>query len=361
MRSANGSSPAIGRLALLALQRARLTSAWRRSILRRYLIAWRDELIDMLPRRLRRSVAARLMPARLDWPFDVAGPARPRRPVALVLSAEAVMVQFLTLPVSATRHLHEALGYEIDRYLPYTLEELEFDAWVARRAPDSSQTIDVTLVAIARDRLSAIIKDCREHGIVINAIDAYGSNGERLGANLLPTVAAPRSGVCRRALSLLLALALIGCLASAFHGQWARVEVMQAQVDAQRGKLAKVQTLRRELQEKIGAARYLSDLKHARPTVTSALAALTTCLNDNTFVTSLSIDNDGITLTGQSRRASKLLDALEGCGPLTDPRFEGVIQSDEDTQWEHYSIHARLKNAGVESNRRLAGGADAAE
>ena len=150
-------------LPLLAAWYSESKARWASSIARRWLKAWLAELLGMLPpaiaARLGKGAAEQLLP----WPLPEH--CEPGRPAILLLSAHQVMQQRISLPIAATRNLKEVLTYEVDKYMPYTADQVHFVARVIARRPPNAE---IEMVAVAQDALAPMLATCREHGVQVD-------------------------------------------------------------------------------------------------------------------------------------------------------------------------------------------------
>lgn len=332
-------------LPALAAQHAEWHARWADSLGRRWLKAWRVELVSMLPpalaARLRNDATEQLLP----WPLPTQ--CAPGRPAILLLSAHQVMQQRISLPIAAARNLKEVLTYEVDKYMPYTADQVHFVARVVRRQPPSAE---VELVAVARAALTLMLDTCRERGVQVMAIDATNAAGERLQVDLLPA----DTGTARSrpaALDRWLWLGCLACtvaLAAAYLDRRQGVlDAMQRELGAQRLEVQRVQQLRQSLDDTLGASTYLASLQAQRPTLTRVLADLSACLGDDTWVDHLEVrDGAQLTLSGQSTRASALITRVKACPTLREAQFQGIIQTDKTTGRERFSLSALLSQEG---------------
>ena len=315
---------------------------WQASLARRWLNAWLAELQGMLPPALAGRLADGNTPRLLPWPL----PEHPERGRAavLLLPASQVLAQRIDLPLAATRNLAQVLAFEIDRYTPYTAEQVHFVARVVARRSTLAQ---VELVAIARSALDGMLAACRERGVQLVGIDALDGDGARLAINLLPTGSAGTLAGPGR-LGRWLWLGCCACavlLATAWlDRRQGEVEAMQREVAVQRQAAQQVQQLRQSLDTTLGASTYLASLKAQRPTLTALLADLTACLGSDTWVEQLEVrDGTHVSFSGQSAHASALLAQVKACTTLDHAQFQGIIQADKATGRERFSITAQLR------------------
>jgi general secretion pathway protein L len=333
----------LNRLALAGLS-SRLRNRWYTGKGHRLWHAWLVELQGLLPPPWRARWLASPREHLLRWPLagDRVLPAADQR-VILLLPEEHLLAVPLHLPAAATRRLHQVLGYELDKYTPFPAADLHYMGRVEHK---DSTWARVLLVAVPRARLHGIIEHCRREGISLAGIDGVRADGQRLGVDLLPAdqrPAANRTGRLTRGLALICALLALADMGLWLHSRNAQVNAMQAQVTEQRGQVAQVQALRRELLTRQGAAQYLTQQKAAHPTLASLLVDLTACLGPDTWIEQLELGDDGgLSLAGQSTKASTLIGQAKGCRTLTDVHFEGIIQPDETTGKDRFSLRAQL-------------------
>ena len=275
-------------------------------------------------------------------------PARAR--YILLLPANTVLIQQLTVPLLATRNLREVLGFELDKHTPFNATQLYFDARVISR--DKRQA-KVVLVAILRERLQAILDHCEQQGLVLQAVDVRDTQGTPLNIDLLPSHAQPGQRTGSRPNRWLLAICaalLLGCMLLWLDARQTLLNDMQNSVAAQRQQVAQLQRLRSELLNTRGAAHYLAQRKLAQPALTQVLADLTDCLGADTWLEQLEVSDSGeVTLTGQSASASDLINRVKGCHSLVDAQFQGIIQPDADTGKDHFSLRAHLHKEAADA------------
>lgn len=315
---------------------------WKHSGARRLLHAWLAELIGMLPA----SIASRLNThdavQLLTWPLQDA--IDTERPAVLLLSAEQVMAQRISLPLAATRNLNTVLQYELDKYTPYPPEQVSFFARVLSKQTTHAE---VQLVAVARERLDVMLDACRERGLRLMAVDALSRKGERMGIDLLPNGSAKgntRATALNRWLWLGGLAWLLAIAGLYLHQQQQMLEAMQDTVAAQRAEVQRLQKVRQQLNDSVGAASYLTELKLSRPTMSQLLAETATCLGNDSWVEQLEVrDGVQVSFSGQTKRASALINQVKTCPSLEQAQFQGIIQADDATGNERFSINARLK------------------
>ncbi|GFM65427.1 type II secretion system protein GspL [Pseudomonas lijiangensis] len=339
------------RLAPVFALRDRVAQQWRGSLAQRGWQLWLAELQACLPVRVRHWLVQETVEQVYSWPLPSHLPkASADARQILLLSSADVLVQTLQLPSAAARNLSTVVGYELDRFTPFDAGQLYF---VARQESRSASFIQVTLVAILRERLDHILAECAAQGLQPDAVDV-GSATERMGIDLLPTplrLNHVRSGHrVQRWLLWTCGALLLGLMLLWLNDRQRLLDEMQASVQAQKAQVAEVQKLRQQLTNTRGAANYLIRRKAAQTPLSALLSELTACLPSDTWIESLEIsDSAEISFSGQSAKASALIARAKNCHSLDNAQFQGVIQPDSRTGKDQYSLRAHLHQENADA------------
>ena len=334
----------------LAPLQAELHRQWRDSRARQLWVAWLNELHTLLPAAARARLFKQVNKRLISWPLTGPIEVHHNERLILVLPANMLLTQTLLLPTAALRDLHAVIGFELDKYTPYPRDQLHY---VARVTSKEGAQAQVLLVAILRERLQPVIDACMAQGLAMQAVDGLDEDGRPLGVDLLPTEQKPprrRHARLPGYLALTCCALMMGCMALWLNARTRMVDAMQHRVDEQREHVQAVQKLRRELINTQGAAQYLARLKAAQPSLSSVLVDLTGCLGADTWVEQLEIDDGaGVSLSGQSAKASALITRMKDCKTLSDAQFQGIIQPDADTGKERFSLRAQLRKEAADA------------
>ncbi len=355
---------------------ARLQRAWRASPLPAFLRWWGGELRACLPQRMaawlardaswylltldndtvcvRKATADETL-ARIDttqdatlqqaaWREALANADRQDVRVALCLSPDQVLRRRLYLPSAARADLRRVAGYEMDRQTPFQVSDVCYDVRPLDTVADGR--LEAELVLAPRERLQPLLQRARAMGVSIDAVDVAAGDG-RLNVNLLDASARPVHPHPRRRLNgVLVGLAIL--LLALVMGQWLHnrrqaLNAMQTQVEALHGQARQVAALRRQLVARLGASGFLQRHRAEAPTMIAVLDDVTHRLPDDTWLERFSVDAGGrVSLQGQSPHATGLLERMADSAYLTDPGFQGVIQTDPATGKERFYMTAQL-------------------
>lgn len=250
------------------------------------------------------------------------------------------------LPAGAARDIDAVLGFEMDRFTPFKADEVYHAA--RRKADTGPETITLSLAVARRDRVDAMLAALDRLALRPDAIDVRLPDGTRLGANLMPAgKGRRRKDLARRANAVLMLLGLTLVVAAMLlwvHNRRLALDDMRQQLVEMRQEARDVEAMRKQLQDRLGAIRYLAAQRDAVSPAIATLDAVTRCLPADTWLSELTIDGGGrVGLTGQSGRAGALLDAMKPCAHLTNLRFQGAIQPDKTSAQERFHLLADLR------------------
>ncbi|ROM55883.1 general secretion pathway protein GspL [Pseudomonas canadensis] len=314
---------------------------WRGSLLQQGWRLWLAELRACVPSWLARPEP----PEQIHhWPLAAPATSDSARQV-LMLGADAVLLQRVQLPLAAGRNLNAVVGYELDRYTPFQADQLYF---VARQERRTSTHLEVTLVAILRERLDQILSDCTALGLHPHRVDAANLGIDLLPPPLRPRQRPPGMGL-QRSLPWLCGALLIAAMLLWLNDRQRVIDAMHASVQQQKAEVAEVHALRQQLLNTRGAAQYLTRRKLAQPPLAALLNDLTTCLPADTWLDQLDVKDGEISLSGQSAKASALITRIKGCRSLENAQFEGVIQPDARTGKDQFALRAHLRQEAADA------------
>ncbi|MCM8915451.1 hypothetical protein LJD21_25085 [Pseudomonas inefficax] len=238
------------------------------------------------------------------------------------------------------------MAHEIDRYTPFTGDEVYFAVQALAAVPPGAP-MDVRLTVIPRCRVDDIVHQALELGIEVASIDVLDSHGQPQGIDLLPASASAQQ--CKRARSVrhgLLASALIlvlACMSAWVERREQALEVRRSQLSDIRASALQVDAMRKQLQARSELERALRLREAQRLDSVALLDLLSRCIPEQTWLDSLRVDADGqLVLGGTSARASDLPAQISECAGLLKAGLQGGIQPEPATGRERFTLHARL-------------------
>jgi len=274
----------------------------------------------------------------------LAGLPRPNgKPAVLQLSEADVLRKTVTLPLAAERHLDQVLAFEMERETPFRADEIFWNHSVAERDRQRGQ-LSVRLLLIPRENLSALLGALSHAGILPKRAEIGRDQGCYLPLDADGGRLHDSSGA--RFLRWP-AVALCGGLAAAaiampFVTQSFAIAQLDQKVAAGREAAAEAENLRREIEHLSGTADLIESERDKAGRPLATLAALTSLLPDDTFLTELQLQQQKVIVSGRSASASRLIGALATGNHLRNPAFAAPVTRIEATRSEVFTITAEV-------------------
>ena len=332
---------------------------WHASVFPRFFNWWFTELRACLPPRLRSLFERSEHEQIIRWDNEEAWlhSAEGKHPLTsadslgtercvLLLSPRQALVRTINLPAGAAQDVMAAVAFEMDRHTPFKASQVYY---AVRRWPSQpKQPLRVTVATVLKDRLDPLLERLQAQGIRPDEIDVQQPEGGRLGINLLPSERRQLRKNPRRQLNIGLAVLAIALTFAAMqvwlYNRAVALEAMRHEVSQLRAGAQEIESLRQQIQNGLGATRYLTERQAGTPPLSVMLSELTQCLPKDTWLTELSVEGDGqVNLAGQSQKAGALIGEMKNCHSLTGAQFQGVIQPDENTKKERFYLLAHLR------------------
>lgn len=271
-------------------------------------------------------------------------PAIEKAEVVLRLTADQAIHKLIYLPAAAYENLQQVVGFELDRYTPFSVEQVYFNAIMLGKT-DHGQ-LEVLLIAAPKVSLEEqllqvealgvrphkidyqpVLEDFPQIGNAVNLLpDRYQHQGSKLSQSMLWVT---------NGLLLLLTLWVlvwpIWLQGQAVDRLKTRIQQLEKQnriVDQQQTEL---DALRAETQK-------LIDIKYQSPALLAVLGELSNLLNDDTWLTHLQYSDKRMQIQGQSPAASALISVLEQSDFFSNVSFVSPLTQDKTTGRERFQI-----------------------
>lgn len=269
-----------------------------------------------------------------------------------LLEPQLVLASPLTLPLEAERELRRVLTFSMDRYTPFTADEVYFDYRVQRRDM-ANRKIDVLLYVVTRKVVDGIVGRLAQAGLETMAVDvaAPESGGlGRLGINLLPARSPAAIASTTHLNTALVVLAVFLLLSVLLVPLWNRHQSLAAMEEELRLLVPQVQEAERvqsEVQAQIAWMQQIQQRKKQVPPVLDILLELTRLVPDHAWASQVEIRGGRVKLTGEAQAASSLMQTLTVSGYFFDPRFEAPLTQNPKSERERFTISLAVKGHGA--------------
>jgi general secretion pathway protein L len=278
--------------------------------------------------------------------------------VDVALPASHCLIRPRKVPVAAIERIRDVLALEIERATPFAMEDVR-QAWrLIGPAPFDDASLQVLHVVAKRRLIDPLLAEASSMGVPISAVDVVGSDGDRMGFNLLSWREAPLSLTRRLSWAIGIAAALLVLVSAAtavvaLQRQDQALALLEVETNAAR---KEAQAIRKRLQEadtlseRIGALR----LRRAEGIRVIALwEEVTRLLPDSAWLTNVRVENDVLWIDGYARSASELVGII-----ARSPMFSGVALSapvvrEEPRASERFQIRMKVESTGAAGIRKV--------
>lgn len=277
------------------------------------------------------------------------GPGRRERVV--ILLDQPFLTRRTQVPAAAAANLEQLLGYEMDRLTPFAANEVLVSHRVVSR-DTAAGTLLVDLAIAPRLWIADLLDRLRDLAIQPDALEAPadGFAEPDQGARLIALGDADPVRRARARLFWRCGMGLAGALAIALAltpvvRQSLALADAEERIDALKPRLAQVDALRRRIAAGSAGAGQIAAARQRAANVLLTLGELTDLLPDDTYLTSISLRHDRLTIEGHSNGANKLIGSMASEPRLKNPAFSAPLTRAENGK-DVFTIQAGLGAGG---------------
>ncbi|VAW48198.1 hypothetical protein MNBD_GAMMA02-773 [hydrothermal vent metagenome] len=269
--------------------------------------------------------------------------------VTCLLGDSAVLIRSVAMPVAVFNDIDSVLTFELDKYIPFKPEDVEF-AFRKGEVVEGSEKFPVMLAAIKKQQLSQLVADFEAKGLQLSGIDVNVGTAEApvaLGVNFLPKEIRKKKDWTKIKWNAGLTLALLALLwfvmYSSLDNKRAKIGSLDEQVSILKKGARRAKLLETELNDSIQAANFLGNLKKNTPSRMLIIKELTQKIPINTYLTRIMINQERIEVVGQSDNANALVPILNQSDIWFEPQIIGNVTQDARTNKEKFTIKSEFK------------------
>jgi general secretion pathway protein L len=273
------------------------------------------------------------------------------RVVRLRLPKSCLLERTLLLPLpppfAADRDIGRLLGYEIDRVTPFTAAEI-FWHFVVEQRDRSNARVKVRLSLVPKAPWRPLLTALAEAGLAVSTLEMprAGLSPCRIGIDRDVSrrqKLARRRVVCVAGLYGVIGLATI---LLPFLQQAMALRGVERQIAALRRDAATAEALRQQIVSSVNGTDVLAAERASTGDALTVLAAVTAALPDDTSLTSLSLRQGHLVLSGQSSVAAKLIAALSENPLIRNAAFDAPTTRADQARSDLFSIRAEIAPGG---------------
>jgi general secretion pathway protein L len=263
---------------------------------------------------------------------------RPRR-VVLRPDPAAVLERKILLPLAAEHDVARVLRYEMDRFTPFTAEQVFWSSRIGRRDRAAGR-LELCLLIMPKSLLQPVLAALEGIGLRVNAIETASRSGEPLYIDLVPPP--PRRRRLLAIASCAAAVLALVALAVPFVAQSLALGSVEVSIAALQPRIAQIETLRRRVAAGFAGNDVIA-AEHARVgDALQVLATVTQLLPDDTVLADLSLRQGKLSISGRSRAAPQLIPAMAAEPTLHNPSFAAPVTRTQDGKADTFVIRAEL-------------------
>lgn len=263
------------------------------------------------------------------------------------LSGAQVLSRDVFLPLATEHNLAQVLQFEMDRLTPFTAGQVGCSYRIVERLP-ARDRIKVRLDVVPRVYLLGLLEQLSPLGLTVSGVYIADAGGKHTGQslNVLPEELRPVPDPLwnRKNRNLLLALLALLAIAMVLPGYWqnrqiARLEAEIASISADAARAAERQRL---LAAHLEGQQVLSEKKNSQLAKLETIRTLTELLPSTTWVSKLTIDQDQVSIHGESSKSSDLIGILEQNEYFRNVEFTSPVTRSRASDKERYQIRLQL-------------------
>jgi general secretion pathway protein L len=260
------------------------------------------------------------------------------------LQTGQALSRMLFLPAAAKENLRQVVAFEMDKYMPFSADQVYFDVKPIGRVENSQ--MKVLMVLTPKDKLDTLygqLVDSKIYPEVIDFEDEFNDLGnDPAPYNLLPDWEKPVQSKFTQFIHLVLGVTLVGLIIAVLgYPLWQSeqtVEDMRRQLSELEKESHLVQTRQLEVDEIVAETERLIKLKRKSPSPLQLLDTLSKLVPDDTWLTHLQYREQQLQVQGQSPAASALISLLEASPRFSNARFVSPLTQDRLTGLERFQL-----------------------
>jgi len=264
--------------------------------------------------------------------------------LVLRLPAEQALQKVIFLPVAVQENLQQVVGFELDRYTPFTADQVYFSLVVL--GDTGYGQLQVLLIVVPKTHLDEQLKFLQDLDVQPHRVDYQLAANDfpqiRHRYNLLPDRYRQRgSRLSQSADWLLSGLLILLALAILIWPVWMEgqaVESLKKSIEQLEKQNRVVDAQQSEIDALHAETQNLIDIKRQSPALLAVLNELSKLLNDETWLTHMQFSGQHIQIQGQSPAASALIGVLERSEFFSNVSFVSPLTQDKITGRERFQI-----------------------
>ncbi len=274
--------------------------------------------------------------------------------IVVMLDQSLLLSRDLFLPAAVEPDLGSVLNYEIDRFTPFTREQIQFGYRISDRFPKQGK-IKVSLWVIRKEALNDLLASLATlEGRLVAVYPGHRAvhhgPGMDKSMNMLPEEKMPAATSLFGQRRVKVGMTLVVLLLVAFAAGWwqtsSQLSALEQQIQIQQPKAMAVSQLRRDLFERTELENVLVVRRNGSYSALDILLELTRIMPDHTWVNRLQLNGDTLQVRGESSSAFSLIEDLDNSLLFSNVKFSSPVSTNRNTGREQYVIEMLVEPRG---------------
>ncbi len=270
--------------------------------------------------------------------------------VILELMSSQVLTREIRLPLAAKNNLHQVVAYELDRYTPFTPDQVYYDVQITGKDTESGQ-LSAQLVLIPKQKLDDLCEELIACGLHPTVARLHDEEGQSTVFNLLPNELRPIKSSAPKIASIvlgsLLILLLLGLLLVPLWSEKRVVADLEKEVTVVSQVANEVQTLKKQVETELHDTSFLLDQKRTQPVLVFMFDDLTKRIPDGTWLTYMQYSKGNLQVRGESPDASSLIALVEASPVFNNTRFVSPVTRNTASNTDRFQLAMDVENGGI--------------
>jgi general secretion pathway protein L len=260
--------------------------------------------------------------------------------VAVEVLADTVLHREVSWPLEAEGNLEGALGFQLDKLIPFAPDAVYFGYRINRRDKRANQ-IAFDLVAVPRSVVDPWLGALQESPLGA-FLDALWAEPTGRAVNLLPEtlrrLETRRGRGARRLLAGAVAALMVAAVALPFVAQEREQSLLDAALAEASGRATKVRALGETVENKAALIGELVAREKSRVYLAPVMAELARLLPDSAYLQRLTVDGSEVRLVGTAESSIVLVDMLSASPWFSDVEFVSKVTRDSRTGRDRFQL-----------------------
>ncbi len=270
--------------------------------------------------------------------------------VLIRLPENCTVMKKLYIPEAAAANLKQVIAYELDRYTPFTMDQVYFDFIILGKDKINNQ-IAIQLFLAPKNKVDPVLKKIQDWGLQPDYVDCPQIPGINANFhqqyNLLPEEKrrkkdkTPKIILLSSILMVMLLFVLVLFMPLWMKGQ--TVEALRGEVRKTEKQAQSVNVVKQKIDALYQQSATIIGKKSREPSLTEILEVLSSVIADDTWLMQFKYYKHKLNLQGLSPSASALIGVLEKTGYFHNTRFVSPVTRDRRSGLERFQIATEIK------------------